>query len=76
MSKKTLDEVYEKHYRDIVDEAGGIWVGIQECDVDHRLDCVLFNIKQHGSTLAVKLDGCTVAKVQKRIEDSIRQMKG
>lgn len=57
MAKKTVDEVYEKHFRRIVKEGGGEWVGIQE--VEHEdYDLVLFSSPKTGSTLAVKTSAC------------------
>ena len=61
MAKKSLDEVYEKYWKKIVEHGGGKYVGIQETGGDD--DLVLFNSLKSGSTLAIKTSVCTADAV-------------
>ena len=72
MSAKTLDEVYSKFFRKQVEEAGGIWVGIQEY-LGHEYDLVLFNHPTTGSTLAVRTDCVSVTAVRARLAEHSQQ---
>ena len=61
------------YFRRGVKAAGGEYVGIQECDVDHSLDCVLFNSPLTGSTLAVKVENFSEESVIARLEEHHHQ---
>ena len=69
VTKQTPRQQDEAYYRRVVSVAGGVYVGIQECDVDHSLDCVLFNSPISGSTLAVKVKDFTAVAVEMRLEE-------
>jgi hypothetical protein len=60
-------DIRADYFRRSVAVAGGEYVGIQECDVDHSLDCVLFNSPLTGSTLAVKVGNFTAVAVENRL---------
>lgn len=67
-AKETPQQRDEKYYRRAVEIAGGVYVGIQKCDIDHSLDCVLFNSQKTGSTLAIKVSNFSAVGVENRIE--------
>jgi hypothetical protein len=56
----------DAYYRRAVTVAGGVYVGIQECD-DPSLNCVLFNHPHTGSTLAVKESDFTAVAVENKL---------
>lgn len=64
---------FREYCRRSVKVAGGEYVGIQECDVDHSLDCVLFNSPLTGSTLAVKVDNFSKESVSDKLEEHHHQ---
>ena len=74
MAKKTLDEVYANYFRQPVEDGGGIFVGIQECE-GRNYDLVLFNSPTTGSTLALKTDRITSHAVWNRIHESDKTFK-
>jgi hypothetical protein len=63
----------ERYFRRGVEVAGGEYVGIQECDVDHSLDCVLFNSPLTGSTLAVKVENFSAVAVENKLGEHHHQ---
>jgi hypothetical protein len=63
--KKTLNDVYSKHFRKLVEDGGGQYVGIQE--VEGGDDLVLFTSLKTGSTLAVKAGACSAESVAVRL---------
>ena len=75
IGKKKVPPVYSSvdYFRRGVKVAGGEYVGIQECDVDHSLDCVLFNSPLTGSTLAVKVENFSEESVIARLEEHHHQ---
>lgn len=76
MTLPNILTAYEQYEQDVlssakacVEEGGGIWVGIQECEgIDYTL--VLFNSKQTGSTLALKTNEITPELVNSTIRFS------
>ena len=66
----------DAYYRRAVEVAGGSYVGIQECDVDHSLDCVLFNSSKTGSTLAVPVEDFTAVAVEHKLAQHEHEWEG
>lgn len=71
-----LHTAYEHYRQDVVasakvcvEEGGGIWVGIQECE-GMLYDLALFNSKKTGSTLALKTTEVTPELVRDKIRRS------
>jgi hypothetical protein len=55
--------------RAAVEDGGGSWVCIMDCS-PHSTDLVLFNSKQTGSTLALKVTEITAEHVREHIKES------
>ena len=54
--------------KQIVEEGGGIWVGVQDCS--SFIDLALFNSPKTGSTLALRVNDVTVKNVSEKIRKS------
>ena len=63
--------------RQIVEQGGGDWVGVQEGFEDIE-GLVLFNDlnSRHGSTMALKISKVTVKSVKSKIRAKRREMRG
>lgn len=76
MTIKNIREAFKHYQQDVaasckaaVEEGGGIWAGIQECE-GMLYDLALFNSKQTGTTLALKTTEITPKKVLDKIKAS------
>jgi hypothetical protein len=65
----TLDKTYDKYFRRFVEDGGGQWVGIQECE-GRDYDLILFNSPKTGSTLALRTTEVTAQRVWESIHES------
>ena len=75
---KNIISAYEQYKQDAVasaracvEEGGGIWVGVQQCEGLAAL--ALFNSPETGSTLAITLAAITPDLVRSRIEKSNKE---
>jgi hypothetical protein len=65
-SMATLNKVFERYMRRIVENGGGRYVGIQEVE-DRDYDLVLFNHPTIPTTLALTTEEITEAKVRNKL---------
>lgn len=67
MAKKSLDDIFEEYVKEQVKDAGGQYVGVQDCE-GMKYDLVLFNSPKTGSTLTVKT---TVDDIRAAVADRL-----